>query len=86
MSQQESTIRLLFFSLLRDATGAAELTWPLPAPVTVGTLLSSLYAAHPALEKWDAQLLVAVDLEFASRTDVVRPGQEVALMPPVQGG
>jgi len=33
-----------------------------------------------------ASLLVARDLEYAGRDTRLSPGQEVAVMPPVQGG
>lgn len=89
MSNQPS-LRLLFFSSLRDVTGADELDWPWPpsdgGAQTVATLLAGLYDRWPALAAWDARLLVAVDLAYALRGDPLRPGQEVALMPPVQGG
>ncbi len=87
---EQTTLRLLFFSTLRDLTGMEHIDWPWPpepgrAP-TVATLLTELYARWPALAAWDTRILVAVDLAFAGRDTPLRPGQEVALMPPVQGG
>ena len=38
------------------------------------------------MEVWDERLLLAVNAEFANRDSVLREGDEVALMPPVQGG
>lgn len=83
-------LRLLFFSSLRDLSGAEEIEWPWPplsgsAP-TVATLLAEVYDRWPALAAWDARVLVAVDLAYAARDTLIQPGQEVALMPPVQGG
>lgn len=86
----EPCLRLLFFSSLRDVTGTEEIDWPWPprggGAQTVAALLAGLYDRWPALAAWDARLLVAVDLTYARREDLLRPGQEVALMPPVQGG
>jgi len=80
----------LFFSSLRDTVGAEALDWPWPprsgGTPTVATLLGEVYDRWPALAAWDAQLLVAVDLTYATRETALLPGQEVALMPPVQGG
>lgn len=83
-------IRLLLFSSLRDLAGVEEIDWSWPpcssgAP-TVATLLAEVYERWPALAAWDTRILVAVDLAYAARHTVLRPGQEVALMPPVQGG
>lgn len=84
------TVRLLFFSALRDVAGVDAVDWPWPptsgAEATVAGLLDEVYTRWPALAGWDGRLLVAVDLEYAGRESPVRAGQEVALMPPVQGG
>jgi molybdopterin converting factor small subunit len=89
MSVGSGEIRVLFFSVLREIVGADEIVrpWPpLEAESTVASLLEDLFEAFPGLEKWRERLLVAVDLEFATPDQPVHPGQEVALMPPVQGG
>lgn len=83
-------LRLLFFSTLRDLAEVEEIDWPWPpaaggAP-TVAALLAEVYQRWPALAAWDARMLVAVDLAYATRDTPLQPGQEVALMPPVQGG
>lgn len=89
MSHQP-TLRVLFFSSLRDVAGTDALDWPWPPPAggaqTVATLLTEIYDRWPALASWDPRLLVAVDLAYATRDTPLAPGQEVALMPPVQGG
>lgn len=80
-------LRLLFFASLRELTGAEELTWPWPTDGgTVEELLGQLFERFPALRTWKDNLLVAVDLEYADRQTRLLPGQEVAIMPPVQGG
>lgn len=79
------TVRLLFFSVLRDLTGVAEMDWP-DAPPTLDRLLEDLYARWPALRAWDESLLLAVDLAYVKRGAALYEGCEVALMPPVQGG
>lgn len=81
------TTTVLFFSVLRDLVGAESLSLTLPtSEVTMGAILESLYRDHPALRDWDSRLLLAVNAEFATRGDLVKDGDEVALMPPVQGG
>ena len=78
--------RVLFFSVLRDITGSENITWQMPEGATVADLLESLYRRWPKLGEWDASLLVAVDLTYVKKTELLRPQCEVALMPPVQGG
>lgn len=78
-------IRVLFFSLLRDLAGTDALDHSFEGG-TVDDLLKNLYEKIPALSEWDANLLVAVNSEYAKRETPVKDGDEVALMPPVQGG
>jgi molybdopterin converting factor small subunit len=81
------SIRLLFFASLREVTGIGELNWPWPeSGGTVDDLLVQLFDQYPGLQSWNDALLVAVDLEYAGRDTRLSPGQEVAIMPPVQGG
>ncbi len=79
-------IETQFFSRLRDLAGGNQTTFELPEGSTVSDLLEYLYAEHPAMREWDRTLLVAVGLEFAERTQVLREGDSVSVMPPVQGG
>jgi len=78
------TVRLQYFSQLRDQKGPDTLT--LASGSTVAALLESLYADLPALKNWDQCLLVAVGTEYVPREHVLKPDDLVSLMPPVQGG
>ena len=79
-------IAVQYFSQLRELAGGAEETIELPNEVTVAELLARLYRAHPALQKWDRNILVGVGLEFVERDHALQPNDQVAIMPPVQGG
>lgn len=79
-------VRVLFFGPLVDITGSAEQEMTLPDSATVQMLLDALFLKWPALRDWDANLLVAVNLAYAARSEFIPPGVEVAIMPPVQGG
>lgn len=80
------TVRVLFFSSLRAIVGLDSIDCSVAEGATVAELIASLQEQWPALKDWDEQLLLAVDLAYTSRSHVLRDGQEVALMPPVQGG
>lgn len=87
-TEQVMKIRVLFFSILRDLVGANELEELLPAgrEWRVEDLLERLYAEHEGLRDWDGKILVALDMEYVDRHQVLSDGQEIAIMPPVQGG
>ncbi|MGH7938762.1 MAG: MoaD/ThiS family protein [Bryobacteraceae bacterium] len=88
MPNEQSMMRVSvrFFSQLREAAGASEEEVELPASAEVADLLARLYQLHPGLEKWDRHLLIGVGLEFVERNYLLQPDEEIALMPPVQGG
>ena len=83
-------MRVLFFSVLRDLSGSEErnivVTPAGGGEATVGDLLDQIYADIPGMAAWDERLLLAVNAEFAGRDTLLGEGDEVALMPPVQGG
>lgn len=79
-------IRVQFFAQLRDETGTSELDIELPEGETVDGLLKKLYRQMPGLRDWDKTILVGAGVEFVDRAYVVRPNDQIAIMPPVQGG
>ena len=79
-------MKLLAFAGARDVIGAAEVAYPLAAATTASALLGEVCARYPALAPWKAALRVAVNGTYATDDDPVRPGDEVALIPPVAGG
>lgn len=82
------TVTVLYFSRLRDLVGVAESEETLAADRdwTLGDLLETLYARTPALREWDGRLLLAINQTWADRRQGLKAGDEVAIMPPVQGG
>ena len=86
MSAGPVKIEVQFFSRLRDLAGTSRLDLELPAGATVADALARLFTFHPALRPWDAHLLLAVGLDFASRDRELHAGESLSVMPPVQGG
>ncbi len=83
-------MKLLYFAWLKTKTGVAEedLTPP-PEVTTVAELLTWLRGRGPGHAEALADLTalkVAVNQEYAHPDDPVRPGDEIALFPPVTGG
>lgn len=80
------TVRVQFFSHLRDVTGTSESQVHIPEGGTVADLLTVLRGEHPKLREWDSSILVGVGVEFVDRNYLLKEGEEIAIMPPVQGG
>ena len=79
-------LRVQFFSQLKEIVGSGEAELDLLAGTTVAELLTQLYQTCPALAKWDRNLLVGAGVEFVGREHVIQPNDQIAIMPPVQGG
>ena len=79
-------IHVQFFSRLRDLAGRSEMALDIPADGTAADLLELLYSRTPALREWDKSILVASGVEFIGRDYVLKSGDEISVMPPVQGG
>ena len=79
-------VRVQFYAQLRDLGGAAERDVDLAEGSTVRDLLETIYAQTPSLRALDKSILVGAGVEFVDRDYKLMPGEEIAIMPPVQGG
>ena len=80
------TIAVHFYSYFKELTGCAETTVDSPEGGTIGELLSELMTRFPKLAPMQKSMLIAVGVDYAVREQVLKPGDEVSLFPPVQGG
>lgn len=78
--------KILFFAALAEAVGTDETTVDLMEETSVEQLVARLEDEYPGLSRFDRSYRVAVNQVFASTDKSVRPGDEVALIPPVSGG
>ena len=79
-------VRVQFYAQLRDLIGIRELEIDLSEGATVHDLLDQIYAKQPALRSHDKSILIGAGVEFVDRSHKLKPGEEIAIMPPVQGG
>jgi len=79
-------VRAQFFAQLRDVTGSSEATVELSEGATVADLLAKLYETAPQLRRWEKNILFGSGVEFVDQEHLLKPDEEIAIMPPVQGG
>lgn len=79
-------IRVLAFAGAKDAIGRETLEIQLVSPTTARALLDRICADHPALAPYAPSLRIAINGAYAQWSDLVRDGDEVAIIPPVAGG
>jgi len=79
-------VHVQFYSQLRDVVGAPQLDIELREKATVADLLEKVYDKAPALRDRDKSILVGAGVEFVDRNYELKLGDEISIMPPVQGG
>jgi molybdopterin converting factor subunit 1 len=80
------SVHVLLFGQARELAGTAETAVEVGGGATVGDALAALIARYPALGPFDRVLLAAVNETYAARAEPVRPGDTLAVFPPVSGG
>jgi molybdopterin synthase catalytic subunit/molybdopterin converting factor small subunit len=79
-------IRVLFFGVLKDLAGKASDSLSLPENATLADVLIHYEQVIPRLKETASSLAMSVNREYAGPATRLRPGDEVALLPPVSGG
>ena len=79
-------LRIRLFAVARQLAGADEVILDVAEPCTANQLREVLAREVPALEAILPQILLAVDSDYVQGDAAIRPGAEVACIPPVSGG
>src|SRR5574337_879042 len=79
-------VKVLFFGQLRELVGASEESVELPTGASVADLIAHFQQRVPRWREFRPSLAVAVNQEYADAAAPLRPGDEVAFLPPVSGG
>ena len=77
-------VRVLYFGVLKDVAGGSRAEMELKEGASVADLLAR-HRGQGTDSVWDS-IAVAVNQEYARAEDVLKDGDEVALLPPVSGG
>ncbi|HZR06511.1 MAG TPA: MoaD/ThiS family protein [Candidatus Udaeobacter sp.] len=79
-------VRAHLYAQLRDLLGMSQLDVDLTEGSTIRDLLEQIYAQQPKLRTHDKSILIGAGVEFVNRNYKLSPGEEISIMPPVQGG
>jgi molybdopterin converting factor subunit 1 len=79
-------IRILLFAQARDADGSDSIEWAVSEPQTADALWNWLATQAPRLGALRPICRVACNAEYLADHEIIRPGDEVAVIPPVSGG
>ena len=79
------TVTVLLFASYADALGLPSIELSLPVGATVGDALRQV-SAFPGAGQVPTAPLVAVNERYTRLDQVLAPGDELAIIPPVAGG
>lgn len=77
---------MLYFGVLKDLAGHGRTEMNLAEGASVAELLEAHRGLAEGRERLWESIAVAVNQEYARAGDVLKEGDEVALLPPVSGG
>ena len=75
-----------FFALYRERAGCSRCQVEFPDGGTVNELTAAVRAMFPHLAPPGVNIVVAVNAEYADPDQLLDPGDEICLIPPVSGG
>ena len=79
-------LKVRYFASIREFTGLKEEQVDVPEGSTAEAVKKKIQGIHSSLRAQEGNILVAVNGSFAEPRRVLKPGDEVALFPPVSGG
>jgi MoaD family protein len=79
-------VSVQFYAQLRDIFGKSKVDFDLSDGSAVSDLLEAIYQRCPDLRVHDRNILTGAGVEFVDRNYKLKVGEEIAIMPPVQGG
>ncbi|MFM5890026.1 MAG: MoaD/ThiS family protein [Dolichospermum sp.] len=86
MSKSVITVTVKLFAAYQEAYGVSELIWDFPDGTIVKSVCDRLIHEHPELSKWQEITRFGVNLQFVEPDKILQNGDEVVLIPPVNGG
>ena len=83
---QSTTVTVKLFAIYQEAFDVSELVLDFPDGTPVQAVCDRLISEHPKLSKWREITRFGVNLQFVEPDTILQNGDEVVLIPPVNGG
>jgi molybdopterin converting factor subunit 1 len=83
---QSIRVKVLFFGRLKEIAGLTQDCIDLALGADIESLFAHYASQYPELQQYRSSLVASCNQEFAPWNTALRPGDEVAFLPPVSGG
>ncbi len=83
----ENTVHVRYFAGFREEVGKRSEEIEIENSIKLGDFIAQLVAKHPEIETLISSSAFSVNLDICEpESTTVKPGDEIALLPPVGGG
>jgi len=79
-------VKVKFFAALREGIGKSELEIEIPTGSRLKDLMERLKSEYRAIGEFRNPLALSINKEYAKGDELLKEGDEIALIPPVSGG
>lgn len=81
-------VKIIFFGILKSLLKQDQIDLELDEERNIGDLINRLKQEYQNFENIykDRQIVIAVNQEIADEDTTIKPGDEIAFLPPVSGG
>lgn len=87
MSTENIKINVLFFGAAAELAGKRNEEISFPPGISTRSARENILAAYPLLaDRFKNSLLFSINREYATGSEILRNGDELAFFPPVSGG
>jgi len=82
----KSEVLVKFFASARDIVGKKDIEMEIEKNCKVEDIMESIFEEYPELKDMKDQLLISVNKDRTDKNEILKDGDEIAVMPPVTGG
>ncbi len=82
----KQSLSIKLFASLRQAMRSDEIKIDIDNEITVSQMKKIVFETFPNLKKLNIPFFVAVNYKFAKDSSIIKPKDDVALIPPISGG
>jgi len=83
---EKPKVLVKFFASARDSVGKKNLEMEIKKNCKVGDVMENLFEEYPGLQEMEDHLLISVNKDRTGKDEILKDGDEIAVMPPVTGG
>jgi len=82
----KSEVLVKFFASARDIVGKKDIQMEIKKDCKVEDVMANIFEEYPELKEMEDQLLISVNKDRTDKKEILKDGDEIAVMPPVTGG